>query len=158
MFASSRWQRCIAMIKAIHAQENRTKAKKKAAFVVERLRQLKLKNAALLVVEGIEDTLSYYRFPTEHWRRIRTNNPLERIVGASKNQGGWLVSRRSRRAHVGRSSPSACVWLQVGHATLPRHGLASRPFSGGRLKGPRGPSPRIKSAKNGGHHRATLPA
>src|SRR5262245_11184337 len=25
-------------------------------------------------------TLSYYAFPEEHWRRIRTNNPLERIL------------------------------------------------------------------------------
>ena len=70
----------MAMMKAIHAQENRAEAKKKAAFVVERLKQMKLKNAALLVAEGIEDTLSYYAFPPEHWRRIRTNNPLERIL------------------------------------------------------------------------------
>jgi putative transposase len=24
--------------------------------------------------------VSYYAFPSEHWRRIRTNNPLERIM------------------------------------------------------------------------------
>ena len=35
---------------------------------------------AELVREGIEETLSYYAFPSEHWRRIRTNNPLERIM------------------------------------------------------------------------------
>jgi len=23
---------------------------------------------------------SYYEYPREHWRRIRTNNPLERII------------------------------------------------------------------------------
>ena len=100
VFPAAQWQRCIvhfyrnvstqvphtkvrevmAMMKAIHAQESRAEAKKKAAFVVERLRQMKLKNAALLVAEGIEDTLSYYAFPPEHWRRIRTNNPLERIL------------------------------------------------------------------------------
>jgi transposase-like protein len=100
VFPRAQWQRCIvhfyrnvstqvphtnvrevmAMMKAIHAQENRTEAKKKAAFVVERLQQMKLKNAALLVVDGIDDTLSYYGFPPEHWRRIRTNNPLERII------------------------------------------------------------------------------
>lgn len=26
------------------------------------------------------ETLTYYDFPSEHWRRIRTNNPLERIL------------------------------------------------------------------------------
>lgn len=29
---------------------------------------------------GISETVSYYTFPREHWRRIRTNNPLERIM------------------------------------------------------------------------------
>jgi transposase-like protein len=27
----------------------------------------------------VEETLAYYAFPEEHWRRIRTNNPRERI-------------------------------------------------------------------------------
>jgi len=70
----------MAMMKAIHAQESRAEALKKAAFVIDRLKQMKLRNAAALVAEGIEDTLSYYAFPPEHWRRIRTNNPLERII------------------------------------------------------------------------------
>ena len=26
------------------------------------------------------ETLTYYDFPSKHWRRIRTNNPLERIM------------------------------------------------------------------------------
>ena len=30
--------------------------------------------------EGIAETVSYYAFFGEHWRRIRTNNPLERII------------------------------------------------------------------------------
>jgi len=47
---------------------------------VKKLKEMKLKNAAELVAEGIEETLSYYHFPQEHWRRIRTNNPLERIM------------------------------------------------------------------------------
>ena len=41
---------------------------------------MKLKKAADLVAEGIAETLSYYEFPREHWRRVRTNNPLERIM------------------------------------------------------------------------------
>jgi putative transposase len=30
--------------------------------------------------EGILETLSYTYFPQEHWIRIRTNNPLERLI------------------------------------------------------------------------------
>ena len=29
---------------------------------------------------GAEETLTYMSFPQEHWLRIRTNNPLERIM------------------------------------------------------------------------------
>jgi len=68
-----------AMLKAIHAQEDLTEALKKAESVREKLVNMKVPKAAELVSESIHETLSYYAFPQEHWRRIRTNNPLERI-------------------------------------------------------------------------------
>lgn len=70
----------VAMLKAIHAQEDRKEAMKKAAMVVKKLEEMKLGKAAGVVREGIEETLRYYEFPSEHWLRIRTNNPLERIM------------------------------------------------------------------------------
>ena len=48
--------------------------------MVVKLQQMKLAQVAQLVHEGVEETLSYYEFPREHWRCLRTNNPLERIV------------------------------------------------------------------------------
>ena len=36
--------------------------------------------AAKIVNDGAHETLSYYSFPGEHWRSLRTNNPLERIM------------------------------------------------------------------------------
>ena len=94
------WQRCIvhfyrnvftlvpkgkvreiaAMLTAIHAQEDKGEAQQKALTVVTKLKAMKLGKAAGLVDEWIHETLSYYRFPREHWRRIRTNNPPERIM------------------------------------------------------------------------------
>ena len=99
-FPSSVWQRCMVhfyrnvftkvpfnkiaevsdMLKAIHAQENRIEAQKKAAGVVQRLKEMKLKDAARIVEEGIDETLTYYSFPSSHRRRIRTNNRLERLL------------------------------------------------------------------------------
>ena len=96
----ARWQRCAVhfyrnvftmvpkgkvkdvamMLKAIHAQEDRSEALAKARSVVKKLVSMKLKKAAELVRDGIEETLTYYRFPREHWRHIKTNNPLERIL------------------------------------------------------------------------------
>ena len=94
------WQRCVVhfyrnvftvvprgkvkevalMLKAIHAQEDREEAIKKASVVVKKLEGMKLARASELLKEGIEETLRYYHFPREHWRRIRTNNPLERVM------------------------------------------------------------------------------
>jgi transposase-like protein len=99
-FPEAQWQRCVvhwyrnvftavpkgkvkavaAMLKAIHAQEDRPAAARKAEDVVEKLKAMKLGKAAEIVREGVGETLSYMAFPTEHWRQIRTNNPLERIM------------------------------------------------------------------------------
>ena len=31
-------------------------------------------------VEGLEDSLTFYHLPAEQWQRVRTNNPLERLI------------------------------------------------------------------------------
>ena len=41
---------------------------------------MKLGKVAEWLEQTIDETLVYSAFPDEHWRRIRTNNPLERIL------------------------------------------------------------------------------
>lgn len=69
-----------AMLKAIHAQESREAALEKANRVVEDLKAMRLAKAAELVDEKIAETLTYYAYPSTHWLKIRTNNPMERIM------------------------------------------------------------------------------
>jgi transposase-like protein len=85
-----------AMLKAIHAQEDKEAARKKAADVVEKLKAMKLAKASELVKEDIEETLHYMDFPREHWRSLQTNNPLERIMREIR-----------RRTRLGEHSPMA---------------------------------------------------
>ena len=47
--------------------------------VAKELGAMKLKEAAKKVEDGIEETLTYCDFPSEHWTRIRTNNVIERL-------------------------------------------------------------------------------
>jgi transposase-like protein len=75
-----RWREVAAMLKAIHAQEDKPAARKKGQEVAAKLRKLKLARAAEVVESGLEETLPYYAFPSEHWRSLRTNNPLERVL------------------------------------------------------------------------------
>ena len=75
-----------AMLKAVHAQEDLAAARAKGEDVVEKLKGMKLRDAAQLVSAGLEATLSYYAFPREHWTRLRTNNPLERVIREIKRR------------------------------------------------------------------------
>lgn len=63
-----------AQLKAIHAQESLAASDRKAREVAASLRASKLADAAKVVEDGYMETLTYARFPPEHWRRIRTNN------------------------------------------------------------------------------------
>ncbi len=67
------------MLKAIHAQESKKAAREKANAVAEELKAMKLKEAAKKVEDSIEETLTYYDFPSEHWVKISTNNVIERL-------------------------------------------------------------------------------
>jgi transposase-like protein len=99
VFPEAAWQRCVVhfyrnvfkvvpkgrvrevadMLKAIHAQEDAASARQKGLDVAAKLDGMRLSKAAEIVRHGIDETLSYMAFPREHWRRIRTNNPIERM-------------------------------------------------------------------------------
>ena len=129
-FPEAAWQRCVvhfyrnvftvvprgkmkevaAMLKAIHAQEDRQAAREKAEVVLAKLRGMRLPGAAEIVSQGIEETLCYMTFPREHWIRIRTNNGLERImreirrrtrvVGAFPDGNSALMLVAARLRHI----------------------------------------------------------
>ncbi|MFM2422328.1 MAG: hypothetical protein RL291_858 [Pseudomonadota bacterium] len=142
-FPDAAWQRCTvhfyrnvfshvprpkmrevaAMLKAIHAAEDVQAAREKARQVVAKLRDHRLTKAAELVESGIEETLAYYGFPEEHWRRIRTNNPLERIlreirrrtrvVGAFPDGESALNLAAARLRHVAGTEWSTKRYLSM---------------------------------------------
>ena len=62
----------------IHAQESREAADRRARAIVDDLRTARMNTAADLVEQSVYETLTYYAFPD--WQKIRTNNPLERIM------------------------------------------------------------------------------
>src|SRR5262245_16943792 len=142
-FPEALWQRCVvhwyrnlfshvpstkvreiaAMLKAIHASEDIVAAREKAIRVIEKLRGLRLSRAAELVETAVEETLTYYAFPEEHWRRIRTNNPLERIlreirrrtrvVGAFPDGQSALNLAAARLRHIAGTAWSTKRYLNI---------------------------------------------
>lgn len=101
------------MLKAIHAQENKEAARVKAQQVAESLREMKLKEAAKKLEDGIEETIVYMNFPSEHWTRIRTTNLIERlnreikrrtkVVGTFPDGNSALMLVCARLRHVAGS-------------------------------------------------------
>lgn len=129
-FPAAQWQRCTVhfyrnvfsvvpskhirtvadMLKAIHACEDRQAAHDKAQAVIDKLTEMRLREAADKVREAITETLTFYSFPAPHWRRIRTNNPLERmmreirrrtrVVGAFPDGNSALMLAAARLRHI----------------------------------------------------------
>jgi transposase-like protein len=142
-FPDAMWQRCVvhwyrnifshvpstkvreiaAMLKAIHASEDIVAAQEKAIRVIEKLRALRLNRAAELAEAAVGETLTYYAFPEEHWRRIRTNNPLERIlreirrrtrvVGAFPDGESALNLAAARLRHIAGTAWSSKRYLNI---------------------------------------------
>jgi transposase-like protein len=65
-------------LKAIYAQESVEEARAKAQRLQEKY-GTRFPEAVKVLLEGLEETFTFYRFPRGHWIRIRTNNLLERL-------------------------------------------------------------------------------
>ncbi len=111
------------MLKAIHSSEDLQAAHEKAESVDAKLRKMRLHQAADKLKEGIAETLSYYSFPSQHWQRIRTNNPLERIiheirrltnvVGAFPDGNSALMLVAARLRHIAGTKWSSKRYLNM---------------------------------------------
>ena len=89
---------------------------------------MKLAKAAKIVREGVDETLSYMAFPREHWTRIRTNNPLERIMREIRRRTRVVGTfPDGRQCADARGGPAASHRRHpLGHAEVPRHDAARR--------------------------------
>ena len=165
----ARWQRCMVhfyrnvfshvpatkvrevshMLKAIHAQESRDAADRKARAIVDDLRAARMNTAADLVERSVQETLTYYAFPDIHWQKIRTNNPLERIMREIRRRTRVVGAFPDGQSCLNLAASSAALHRRIGmvHQTLHEHAAALS------AAGHANRSRRlIKCAKNSGHY------
>ena len=106
-----------------HAMESREAAEAKALEVASELEASRLREAARVVREGFAETLTYTRFPREHWRRMRTNNAIERpdreirrrtrVVGTFPDGNSALMLVTARLKYVAESEWGSRRYLDV---------------------------------------------
>jgi transposase-like protein len=121
----SKMKEVAAMLKAIHAQEDKDAAKEKSAAVVAKLRDMKLKEAAKKVEDSILETLTYMDFPPAHWTKLRSNNVIERlnreirrrtrVVGTFPDGNSALMLVCARLRHVASKAWGTKLYMSMKH-------------------------------------------
>ena len=121
-FASSRRQRCVMHkmenvlnyvpakqrdqiepeLKALFYQKGRQEADQAVAAFVEKYQRI-YPTAIECLLRDLDACLTFYAFPKEHWKTIRTNNVIERLFGE--------VKRRSHKMAAAFRNEGSCVLL-----------------------------------------------
>jgi putative transposase len=114
-----------AMLKAIHAQENKAAARQKTQLVIQKLREMRLREAAEKIEKGIEETLTYMDFPYAHWLKLRSNNVIERlnreirrrtrVVGTFPDGNSALMLVCARLRHVATKAWGVKRYMNMKH-------------------------------------------
>ena len=97
----------------VHAQEDRPSAEDKIGEVIAKLKAMRLTKAAELVDAKAQETLTYFAFPSNHWRQIRIT------IRSSE-----FIREIRRRTHVVGAFPDGHSALMLVAARL-RHRAGS---------------------------------
>lgn len=96
-------------LNGVPVQEDVQAAKEKAHQVAAKLGEMRLARAAEIVESGIDERLTYYAMPAEHWRSLRTNNSVERLMRFIECRRRRLLQRcsipDSRNTGAGSAAP-----------------------------------------------------
>jgi transposase-like protein len=87
-----------AALREVFNAENRSQARERVTHVIARLEPVAPKVCRLLE-EAEEDLIAFYDYPAEHWTKLRSTNPLERV--------NKEIGRRSDVVGIFPNDPSA---------------------------------------------------
>ncbi|HET9070434.1 MAG TPA: IS256 family transposase [Acidimicrobiales bacterium] len=73
------WPMVATLVRSIFEQPDRDATWAQLETVVDRLTATGFADAAAMVLDAADDILAFAVFPVEHWPKIRSNNPQERL-------------------------------------------------------------------------------
>jgi hypothetical protein len=128
------WPMIATLVRSIFEQPDRDATWSQLGDVVDKLTQAGFCDAALYLLDAADDILAFSAFPVEHWPKIRSNNPQERLNKEIRRRTDvvGIFPNRARR-HPPRRRPAGRADRRVGHgqALHERRGrLAAAPDGG----------------------------
>jgi len=75
----SSWPMVATLVRSIFEQPDRDATWSQLETVVDRLTAAGFADAAGFVLDAADEILAFAAFPVEHWPKIRSNNPQERL-------------------------------------------------------------------------------
>ena len=73
------WPMIATMVRSIFEQPDRDATWAQLGDIVDRLTQAGFNDLAIVLLDASDDILAFAAFPVEHWPKIRSNNPQERL-------------------------------------------------------------------------------
>lgn len=77
--AKGNWPMIAALVRSIFEQPDRETTWAQLADVVDKLTGAGFNDVVVYLMDAADDILAFSAFPTEHWPKIRSNNPQERL-------------------------------------------------------------------------------
>ena len=77
--AKASWPMIAALVRSIFEQPDRDTTWSQLGDVVDKLTQAGFADVAVYLLDAADDILDFSAFPPEHWPKIRSNNPQERL-------------------------------------------------------------------------------
>ena len=73
------WPMIATLVRSIFEQPDRETTWAQLGDVVDKLTQAGFNDVAVYLLDAADDILAFTSFPPEHWPKIRSNNPQERL-------------------------------------------------------------------------------
>lgn len=77
--AKASWPMVATLVRSIFEQPDRQATWSQLGDVIDKLSSAGFSDAANFVLDAADDILAFSAFPVEHWPKIRSNNPQERL-------------------------------------------------------------------------------
>ncbi len=143
------WPMIATLVRSIFEQPDREGTWNQLGDVVDRLTQAGFCDIAVMVLDAADDILAFSAFPPEHWPKIRSNNPQERLNKEIRRRTDVVGIFPNRRAVI--RLVGALLAEQTDEWAITKRYMSAETLKTARTVGtsPADPRPAIEAATTG---------